>query len=172
MLTKDDIAAIRKADMLSVHLSSQNPQGLVRLIKNKPHNAGPFETDQEYHWQNVKVIVETMMGTNAVQRGVAQCHELVYFYHDQGTPASSIMKTLRVGDEITLSFYPDAHSNGYVAAAGLHADALYLHVRRNGKRQSWKLAVSICPDNSARMCHGVPKSSDYDEAAVSARKLA
>jgi hypothetical protein len=93
-------------------------------------------------------------------------------YHSQGAPVSSILKTLREGDEIRFSFYPDCHSNGYVASAGLHADCLYLHVTRNGKRRTWELASSITAANSARMCRGVPKSADYDYAADERRKLA
>ena len=48
VLSKTDIAAIRSADCICVHLNAKNPQGLVRLIKRKPYDAKPFETDQEY----------------------------------------------------------------------------------------------------------------------------
>jgi hypothetical protein len=132
MLTKDDITAFRKADQMAVHLSSDHPNGLVRLIKRKPYNAGPFEDDKEYRVTTVKVQMETFRGNEALAAGTAKCFELVSFYHDQGTPASSIIKTLRIGDDVTLSFYPDCHSNGYVAAQALHADCLYLRVRRDG----------------------------------------
>jgi hypothetical protein len=172
MLTKDDIAAIRAADDICIHLNSHNPKGLVRLIKRKPYNAKPFETDQEHVLANEHVTMETMAGLDAHERGIAQCFAMAGIYHSQGSPVSSILKTLRVGDELTFSFYPDCHSQAYVAAAGLHADCLYLHVRRNGKRQTWELASSICPANSARMCRGVPKSADYDRAADEGRKIA
>jgi hypothetical protein len=171
MLTKDDITAIRSANDICVHLNSRNPQGLVRLIKRKPYNAKPFETDQE-HVLTATVNFETALGNNALESGAAECFAMAGIYHNQSSPVSSILKTLRVGDEITFSFYPDCHSNGYVAAAGLHADCLYLHVRRSGKRQTWEFASSICPPNSARMCRGVPKTRDYDTAAIEARKFA
>lgn len=172
MLTKDDVTALRRADQMSVHLSSQHPKGLVRLIKRKPWNAKPFETDQEYMLSTVAVRIETWRGQEALDAGNAKCFELVSFYHDQMTPASCIVKTLRVGDEVTLAFHPDGHSNGYVAAAGLHADILYLIVRREGKMVAkWKLDVSICPDNSARMCHGVPTTDDYRRSADERRQL-
>jgi hypothetical protein len=172
MLTKDDITAFRKADCMSVHLSKDHPNGLVRLIKRKAFNAGPFEGDKEYLPTTVKVVMETMRGQEALDAGTARCFELVYFYHEQGTPASSIIKTLRVGDDVTLSFYPDCHSNGYVAAQALHADCLYLKVRRGGKHvATWCLDQSVCPNNSARMCYGVTPDRDYLNAAEERRSM-
>lgn len=151
-LTKDDIAAIRKANDLCVHLNTNNPDGLVRLIKRKPYNAKPFDCDQE-HALPARVQMEN--------RTVAQCFEMIGIYHDQGCHASNVLKTLRVGDELTFSFWPDAHSNQYVKDAGLHADVLYLDVRRDGKRVArWEIGHSIGPDNSARMCHGARQRID------------
>jgi hypothetical protein len=171
MLSKTDIAAIRKADSLCIHLNARHPNGLVRLIKRKPYNAQPFETDQEYVLANEHVTMETTSGRDALERGIAECFSLVSIYHSQGCPSSSILKTLRAGDELTFSFYPDCHSQMYVARAGLHADCLYLHVRRNGKRHTFELESSICPENSARMCRGVPASESYAKAAVEGRAL-
>jgi hypothetical protein len=171
MLTKNDIHAIRHADTLCVHLTKEQP-GLVRLIKRKGYNAKPFETDQEYVLENVAVGMETARGKAALDSGTAKCFAHAYMYHEQGCPVSSIMRTLRVGDEVTFSFYPDAHSNGYVAECNLHADVLYLHVLRGGKRHTWELQTSVCRDNSARMCRGVPKTDDYRRAAEEARKIA
>lgn len=172
MLTKTDIQAIRRADDICIHLGSRHPQGLVRLIKRKPYDSRPFETDQEYILETAHVQMETSLGKTAIESGSAECFAMAGIYHGQGAGVSSILKTLREGDDITFSFYPDGHTNGYVAAAGLHADILYLYVRRNGKRQTWEFDVSVCPNNSARMCHGVPNGSDYDRSASEARKVA
>jgi hypothetical protein len=80
---------------------------------------------------------------------------------------------LRADDEITFRFYPDAHTNGYVAMGGLHADALYLDVRREGKVIArWELDISITPANSARMCRGVPNAESYARDASEARQVA
>ncbi len=173
MLTKTDIVAIRRADDICVHLNTAgHPEGLVRLIKRKPYNSKPFETDQEYVLEGVHVTMETVHGKDAVERGVAKCFAMAGIYHDQGTHVSSVLRTLRVGDELTFSFYPDARSGGYVAELGLHADVLFLHVRRNGKRHTWELCGSICPENSARMCQGVPNGAYYEQVAEERRKLA
>lgn len=86
---------------------------------------------------------------------------------------------LRPGDILTPTFYPDAHMNDYMRAATtkdglregerLHCDTFRAHVKRNPKTRtighgehayeltdydtfSFLLALSICPDNSARMC--------------------
>lgn len=151
-LTKDDIAAIRKANDICIHLNASNPDGLVRLIKRKPYNAKPFDCDLE-HALPARVQVENRMQ--------AECFAMAGIYHEQGCGISSILKTLRAGDELTFSFWPDAHSNQYVTEAGLHADALYLDARRDGKRIArWELDQSTCPDNSARMCKGARKRLD------------
>ena len=172
MLTKNDIAAIRKADDLCIHLNKANPQGLIRLIKRKPmFDAKPFEQDQE-HLLTASATIETIRGRQALESGAAECFECVGIYHSQHTPVSSILKTLKEGDEITFVFSPDYHCNGYVAAAGLHADALLLNVTRNGKRQTWELATQVCENNSARMCRGVPNSDDYNRSAEERRKVA
>lgn len=157
-LTKNDIKAFRTADDLVVHLGGRvGNDGEVRLIKRKSRfNPKPFETDQEYRLENCKVRLETAQGMKALHEGRATCFAMVGLYHSQRIPASNIIKTLKEADEITFSFWPDAHSNDYVRKAGLHADVLYLHVRRpDGKSYSWELDVSVCPDNSARMCKGV-----------------
>jgi hypothetical protein len=164
-LTKTDIAALRKADQICIHLNAQFPQGRVVLIKRKAFNAAPFETDQEYPLENCEVRIETTRGRDALERGTAQCFELVYLYHSQNTPASSIVKSLRAGDEIAFCFHPDYHTNGYVADAGLHADTLLLRVNRANKYFTHELDNSICADNSARMCRGVPNGSDYQRMA-------
>lgn len=166
-LTKNDITAFRKADQIVVHLSDLGAR--VALVKRKPYNAEPFETDQEYKLENCEVRLETTRGREALANGSARCFELVYLYHDQHTHASSVVKSLRAGDEIAFCFAPDHHTNGYVADAGLHADALLLRINRANKYLTFELENSIGPNNSARMCFGVPKDPSYDRMASDRR---
>jgi hypothetical protein len=172
-LTKIDVAALRKCDDICVHLGARHPDGLVRAIKRKGYgNPDPFATDIE-HIVTAKVEIDTLRGRQALEAGDVQCFAMIGVYHSQHTGQSSILKTLRAGDEITFRFYPDAHTNGYVAMGGLHADVLYMDVRRDGKTVArWELDISITPANSARMCRGVPNSEHYNEEAESARKVA
>jgi hypothetical protein len=169
-LTKTDIAAIRKADQIAIHLNSDHPAGRIRLIKRKPYNATPFESDQEYQLENAEARIETIRGHEALKNG-ASCFELVYIYHDQNTSVSSILKTLREGDEIAFCFSPDYHTNGYVADAGLHADALLLRIRRGpaGKNLMFELENKVCADNSARMVRGIPNDASYQRMAADRR---
>jgi hypothetical protein len=155
-LTKMDVAALRKGDVLCVHLTSQYPKGLMRVIKHANRNeANPFAQDQE-HIIDAPVTLNGFNGRAEIESGRAKCFGHVTFYHGQHTPAPCIVQTLREGDDITFRFYPDAHTNGYVSKAGLPGDVLYLDVRRGDKRFSWELENSICPDNTARMCQGIP----------------
>ena len=156
-LTKMDVAALRKADTLVVHLSKEHANGLVRAIKRVERDErNPFAQDVEHIITAASVSLYHSNASDLIANGGVRCTGHVSFYHSQNTPASTIIHTLREGDEITFRFYPDAHTNGYVFDAGLHADVLYLDVRRNGKRLSWKLDISICQNNTARMCYGVP----------------
>jgi len=170
MLTKLDIAAIRAANDICVHFGARHPEGLVRLIKRKRiTERDPFAVDTE-HVLPAEVDFENWEHRELAKAGKVECFAMAGIYHDQHTPVSSALKSLRVGDELRFSFYPDGHSNGYVAAAGLHADVLYLHVRSNGKTVArWDIAHSICADNSARMCRGVPSSKSYYESGREAR---
>jgi hypothetical protein len=172
MLTKLDIAAIRKADDLVVHLNAQYPDGVVRLIKRvRPDLKNPFAHDVEHKIESAKVELSGHRGRDGLANGSVKCFAMIGLYHGMCEHASGVMKTLRAGDEVTFKFYPDAHTNGYLSACGLHGDALYLQVRRKGKTiAKWHLDESICPPNSARMCSGVPKSEHYDKDGAEARK--
>lgn len=160
-LTKFDVAAIRKADAIVVHLSSSLNK--VRLIKRRD-TSKPFSEDQE-HVLPAEVTVYGYHGQNALTNGAQFCaHQSIY--HRQICKAATILRQLRVGDEPVFEFYPDANSNGYLAAAGLHADVCNLKIRRNGKIVAvFELTDSVCPDNSARMCRGVPATESYRAAA-------
>lgn len=167
-LTKLDISALRKADNIAVHLHDGHPEGRVRVIKRAPNATpkNPFPQEVE-HVLPCPVVIDgygcDSEAMDKIKGGRARCFELIYLYPSQQTHASCVIKTLREGDEITFRFFPDAHSNGYVAEKDLHADVLYLEVRRNGKRiAKWEIESSVCADNSARMCQGLTKQSYYD----------
>lgn len=170
MLTKLDIAAIRACDAITVHLSSRVPEGLVKAIKRRDYGK-PFAEDKE-HILPATVSSHNERGADALRNG-AQFFAMEHVYWGQHCPTSSVLRTLRVGDEISFSFWPDALSNGYIAAQGLHGDLLRLTVRRDGKRvATWDFSQSFCPENSARMCKGVPVSDDYRRAAEERRAAA
>jgi hypothetical protein len=171
MLTKMDIAAIRQSDDICVHLNARHPNGLVRLIKRRDYNK-PFSEDKE-HILTATAKLDGLRGQAELQRGEVECFAMAGIYHGQHAQVSLALRSLHLGDEVTFSFYPDGHTNGYLAAAGLHGDLLYMYVRRNGKTVArWELQSSVCPSNSARMCRGIPNSENYDRDAEEARKVA
>lgn len=171
MLTKLELAALRQCDALCVHLSKDFTA--VRAIKRNPKTEKePFAQDQE-QLITADVGLETLRGREELESGRVKCFAHISLYPNQKHTSWLILQTLRVGDELTFNFYPDAHTNGYIAAAGLHGDALYLNVRRKGKTVArWSLAHSICPTNTARMVTGVPDSESYTRDAERVRKSA
>ena len=170
-LTKQDTAAIRAADDITVHLNERHPNGLVQLVKRRDYNK-PFSEDQ-YHQLSAEVYLRRDgMRAREVANGI-ECFAMRGIYHSQRTAISIILKSLRVGDELRFEFRPDAHSNGYIARANLHGDALYLDVYRGGKHiANWCIETSVCPSNSARMVRGVPDSDSYASMAADARRNA
>src|SRR4051794_37329624 len=117
MLSKLDVAAIRHANDLTVHLNNKCQTGIVRLIKRKRvTESDPFAQDVE-HMLTATVELHGMRGQDQLKAGSVQCFAMVGLYHDQHSHASCIFKTLRAGDELTFSFWPDAHTNGYIAMA-------------------------------------------------------
>jgi hypothetical protein len=162
-LTTIDIAAIRKADDLCVHLNKQHPNGLVRLIARKrPTKHNPFATDIE-HVLEVPVSTYGVRGRDDIAAGIASCFAMVGLYPCQKHHAASVMATLRVGDDVEFVFCPDHHSNGYIAAANMHGDTLQLRVKRKGHLVAqWDLTTSVCARNTARMCCNFPPSDSYE----------
>lgn len=166
-LTKLDIAAIRHADYL--HVVYDAPKNLngdtcrVRATKRRePTERDPFAHDVD-HYIAAPVIVYQNWKTDI---SAARCSSLVYLYPDQITHAGSVLRTLRAGDAIAFRFWPDALPNGNVKGAGLHADVLYLLVYRNCKQVAeYKLDVSVCEDNTARMCRNIYPRKETAEMA-------
>ena len=113
-LTKMDLKALKRADMIAFHLSE------IEAIK-EIHN-DPFETERKY-----SIPVEHKTDGN-VKRA---------FHLNFGARVDmawqTIVSLLRVGDEIILDWKKGAKTNDLLRKAGLVEDALYLHVRRKGK---------------------------------------
>ena len=64
----------------------------------------------------------------------------------------TVARLLRAGDEITLHFLGDAHTNEALRKVGMHGDVVRLNVHRaDGAVLTFDVAHSTCADNSARM---------------------
>ena len=113
-LTKMDLKALKRADMIAFHLSE------IEAIK-EIHN-DPFETEKRY-----SIPVEYKADGDVKKA-----------FHMKFAPKmdmawQTIVSLLRVGDVIILDWKKGALTNDLLRKAGLVEDALYLHVRRKGK---------------------------------------
>lgn len=156
-LTALDIKALRTADRVSFHHLHGDPHGSIVATK-RVNNAGPFEDRERDHRMTCCVTFSGRFEDSRVDRHNCDCFAMVYAYSEVW---QTIAAFLRTGDEILLEWYADGQCNGYCekaivqdgpgAGMRLHADVLYLKVMRKGKRYSFYLDASICPNNTARM---------------------
>ena len=174
-LTKMDIAALRKADRLSIHFNGRDPdKNIVRAIKdNRPSEANPYAQDIE-HRIAIPIRCRAYNGhgdyVSAEDIKAVTCFAHVYFYHAQHTAASTIVQMLRAGDEAWFEFIGDGHTTYAMDERGeFHGDELVLHVERGEgkarKHLEFVMDHGTCLDNSARMVRGLPRRQKRPAAA-------
>ncbi len=165
-LTANDLKALRKAD--SVHFYYRGSQVTNGAAESKAcaskriANPEPFERSSidwefdlpaEHRGKGIKR--DTLRASGGVS--CAQFHE----------EWRTVADLLKVGDELTAVWYANCENNGYVDRAvigpasgsesnvgegmGLHADCLFLLVKRGKKTMKFLIECRICPDNTARM---------------------
>lgn len=158
MLTKTDIAALKQCDYFCVH-KRPTETNVYAVKKIKADERNPFAQDATYTVA-IPVSIDTSWRYDTSH---SFCFAMVYQYQSQRCDVSSIIATLKAGDEVKFRFYPDCHTNKYCEDAGLHGDALYLDVYRAGKHHAtWQIDRTITPDNTARMCRGLVKKQPAD----------
>lgn len=127
-LTKEDVSYLRRAD--DVYAINMEGQNFLRVIKRGTYGDA-FSEDKR---------VDIPLGRGNGRHG--------WFTHAGGFP----WRTLRVGDQVSLYWYPDANTNELLREVGLHADALFVDVQRGKQMNRYLVEVGVCADNSARMC--------------------
>jgi hypothetical protein len=126
-LTKEDVSYLRRAD--DVYCVNRDGVNYIGAVKRRDFN-DQFSDD--------KRIEIPVMGNGA---------------SGNFTSAWSFpWHTLRAGDMISFYWYPDANTNELLREVNLHADVLYIDIRRGKKSVRYIVSVSVCADNSARMC--------------------
>lgn len=156
-LTAIDLKALKQADSVSFH----HYKGESSIVARKQlKNAGPFDDRERKHEFNVHSVFQGKLSEEFIEIDNVSCFESLHCskYSEEW---QTIVAFLRIGDEITLHWYADGFKNGYVEHAKMesghcegmkpHADALYFKIKRGEKRFSFLVAVSFCPDNTARM---------------------
>lgn len=149
ILTALDLAALRKADYLSVSLKGE-VQTVRATKENRPTETNPFATDIDH----LIAAPVTMRSATYGQASDARCFANMRFWRGQDSHIGAVVSMLRVGDEIAFEFCPDHHTNQYMERADLHGDILRLVVTRGKRRHYFEVDHSNCPDNTARMCYG------------------
>lgn len=173
-LSKLDVAALRKMDSLSVYRDVAKNESRVTATKEPTYQErerDPFVQSVNYAIGapvNIRASDYSLWREDAKNEATknARAFALVHVYREQVTHAGSVLKLLRVGDEIGFEFRADSHANGYVARARLHADTLALLLFREGKLVAeFELDASTCEDNTARMVKNVPASKYWRKEA-------
>ncbi len=150
VLTAMDLKALRSANDISVSLGRRGNQRVTVYKDNPKYNKDPFAERQ------LSYDLPATITANGKPRS---CFASVSMYRNGGYGhAASAFDSLRVGDEISFHFSPDAGTNQYAANARIHIDYLYLYAVRGKQRLEFLIQVSACPENSARMCKEVPFS--------------
>ncbi len=153
-LTAMDLKALRAANDISVHLNARFPDGRVIACKDNPqYGKDPFaERDIEYVVP-IPVTEDKKAQSNFASFGL--------YRHGGFGHAASVIDCLKVGDEVSFIFRADGGANQNNAPVGLHVDQLWLHAVRGGKKRlEFVVCTCICPENTARMCKGVPFTED------------
>lgn len=155
-LTKLDIAALRKADDIcfdhNVRRAGRDSEraSFVRAIKrSRATETDPYATDTTH-----RIEVGSGIHSFADGEGYGEAtFTAFHMAHNVGMSAAlaTAWAMLRAGDRLDLDWVR-GNSSGYLEEAGLHRDELRLVVRRGDKSVgTFLVAVSVCPDNSARM---------------------
>lgn len=149
ILDRDDVKALRNADAIAFR---HTPEGsTIECIKKDRDEYGEKERRRE-----ITVLGTVFNGYDSDggrSRGEEMHYGFAYFGSAQYTESwRTVASLLKVGDNLRLEFRTDDGTNGYAKTAGLHVDELYLRVERAGKRLYFLLDVSVCQNNSARMC--------------------
>jgi hypothetical protein len=165
ILTREQLRAIRKAQSISFHGNSLVGRD-GKLYDEHTIRAG---LDRSGNDTVVEIRVNGSFGRwNHYGRrtDTGKCTGFAMISASQHSPAwRTIAGLMREGDELHLSWLADYHNNGYVNAVGLHADVLKLTIVRKspttGKKSEmhFEVEMGVSPDNSARMIHGIDRSS-------------
>jgi hypothetical protein len=147
-LTSADIRALKNADNV-VFQTSPEWGHRVRAIREREHTQSGFSDE---------VQIQASGGIRSHGEGF----EAKYCFHmihssKYSRSWQTIASLLRPGDTLSLSWSAGGGTTENHRAAGLHGDTLSLVVYRKEKHKyTFKVAYSVCPNNSARMCRDRP----------------
>lgn len=147
-ITKVELAALRKADTVCFdrYWRDGDEFSKIRAIKDaKRTEADPYAEEI-----TVSIFVEsTVRDYDASSSDRHTCFHMIHSpqYSEEWM---TIVGLLKAGDDLVLR-WTAGNSNGYLDEAGLHRDELALVVMRGKRRMVFRIATSVCKDNTARM---------------------
>lgn len=141
MLTKIHIGALKSADLIGFGWRNESGKSRIRA----------YSKDQ--------MLCELEIETESAPSVATFCHACLNAA-DLSEPWKTILASLKVGDELRLTWLPDHDSNTYVSTRGLHADVLQLIVLRRTpgnslRRLVFHVLTSITPNNAVRLVQGI-----------------
>lgn len=150
-LTKDDLAALKKADRIIF----QHYDGYSRIRAVKDANRdGPFTGEAEREIKTGFRLIDYSGhgGDRRFSREDAREGRFAAFDMSWGDEATqTAMGLLRAGDFLKLEWSADAGTSDYLRAVDYHCDRLALKVYRGKKVLTFLLSTQAGPDNTARM---------------------
>lgn len=163
VVTKEFLADARRASTVVFHgvQSANDPEcpsarigSIVFIFRDKGNSCVEIG---RVTYDNIPTFVN---GWSSDRKVKAACGIDFYRSHSPNNATALFDHLLRVGDTLTLEWYPDALQTEGLKSVGFTGDALYVNVRRQGiskpgKRIRMELEHRTCPvESSARMVQG------------------
>lgn len=154
MITKEDTAALRKADTIVFHhdpkAQRNGSDGRIRALKKFKLKSGPFETEETAEFE---IPVDSYIkdyGKDDIHYDQLSGAVVLSYCQWNDSIGSAIARTIKVGDMIELEWLRN-NATPSQEEAGLVADELRIHIRRGKTRFVYIVAHQVGKDNSARM---------------------
>jgi hypothetical protein len=155
MLTRETLKTLRKASRLciysSFHATGETVESFIDVYT---------ENEQNHEFPATVLQVPAVLDKgyrNEISGSCAFCFDVVHVCCET---VSTVLRNLKVGDQLSLRWSVDGGRNGYMQSLGLHGDQLYLKVYRKGEVFTYLLTTQVCPNNTARMIKGMVEKAE------------
>ena len=151
-LTAQDIKAMRTCDDIVYRFNRADNVSQLECIKRADKHS-PWEQTHVVNVNTSDVCYAGTYGSDIYSVQVARAFHMQSRYDWDENETNTFLSLLRPGDTITARLTAN-NNNGSLNRAGLFMDELRLCIRRPNAKKGlvFLIAVSVCPDNRARMC--------------------
>jgi hypothetical protein len=149
-ITAQDKRALRNADKITFNL--HGGVAMIRAHRDGEHTASGFD-DEHRIYTDVSVADYDPRRGDPTMEAYSCYHWIGWPKHDHTT--QSLLSRIAVGDTLKLEWTAGNDNDNY-RSVGFHRDELRLVIgHKNGKAEKYLVAVSVGPDNTARMVRRV-----------------